>query len=131
MHILAQLSFTTRERELDYITKRWIFELPHELSNDFRLRISGSKETSRKWLHCLELMRKYSAGYPKCKFRHLCHKISKYQVSKHFIDKPMYTQFRGFVCIIWSKVIRLQKTHGHQTWQSADLQWEAPILQEI
>ena len=28
----------------------------------------------------------------------------------------------------YSKYLHLQKTHGHQTRQGADLQWEVPIL---
>ena len=44
-HFLAQFFFTTSKTELDYYHQKWVYELPHELPSDLRLRILGNQES--------------------------------------------------------------------------------------
>ena len=55
-HVLAQFLFTKSETELVFITRKWVYELLHELSNELRLRILGNEEIERKFLKCLDFM---------------------------------------------------------------------------
>ena len=44
--VLPNFSFTTSETRRDFWKKQDVYELPHELPNDLRLRILGNKEKS-------------------------------------------------------------------------------------
>ena len=41
-HILTQLLFTSSGTKLDFVTRKGMYELPHELPNNLRLRIIGN-----------------------------------------------------------------------------------------
>ena len=44
-HVLARFLFTGSETELDFITRKCVLALPHELPNAFRLRFLGISKT--------------------------------------------------------------------------------------
>ena len=66
-NILPQFLFTTRKTELDFITRKWMYELPKsdESPNDLRLRVLGN---FKKISEMLGFAGKYSADHPKAKF---------------------------------------------------------------
>ena len=45
-HVLVQFLFTTSETELDFINRKWMCEVPHELPNNLRLKNLGNLITS-------------------------------------------------------------------------------------
>ena len=51
---LRNFVLTTSETERDYSNKHGIYKLPHELPNNFRLWILGSKEISGKSQNFIE-----------------------------------------------------------------------------
>ena len=75
-HILAQFLVITSETGLDFITRKWMFELPHELPNNLRKNLGNYKKTSEM----LGLDGKYSADHQKAKFWRFWQNLTKNQL---------------------------------------------------
>ena len=72
------------------ITTKKVYELPHKLPNNLRLRILGNQENSRKSLKCLDLMVSTQSFNQKPNF---LVKSCKKSAVKHCTEKPISLNF--------------------------------------
>ena len=70
-----------------------MYELPHELPNDLKVRIFGNQEISENPLKCLDLMASTQPAIQKPNFDVFRAKNCKKSTVKHSIEKPILLTF--------------------------------------
>ena len=90
-HVLVQFLFTTSETELDFINRKWMCEVPHELPNNLRLKNLGN------------LIRSTQPTTQKPNFD-VYGKISQKSAVKHSIEKSISLTFVNFSTTLCSRL---------------------------